>query len=60
MVLGVRDRKLHQVEIVSLADPDKEGDKKKPVPNLNEAQFVVEGGAGVQTGDLLKLDTEDE
>ena len=59
VALGVRDRKLHQVEILRLMDPEKEGEKK-PVATVEATQFVVEGGQGVQTGDILKLDAGDD
>jgi RND family efflux transporter MFP subunit len=61
VTLGMRDRKKRQVEILSLTDPEKEeGGKKKLQLSVKEAQFVVEGGQGVQTGDVLKLDTGDD
>jgi RND family efflux transporter MFP subunit len=57
VVLGARDRSLHQVEIVSLEDPEKDPAKRwKGDPK--DALFVVEGGQGLQTGDAVKLDTE--
>jgi RND family efflux transporter MFP subunit len=56
-VLGVRDRSLHQVEIVRLDDPDKEA-KKKWQGEVKDQQFVVEGGQGLQTGDKVKLEVE--
>lgn len=57
VVLGVRDRTLHQVEIVALEDPEKDPAKKwKGDPK--DALFVVEGGQGLQTGDAVKLETE--
>ncbi len=56
-VLGVRDRSLHQVEIVSLEDPEKDPAKKWK-GDVKDALFVVEGGQGLQTGDAVKLDTE--
>ena len=55
--LGVRDRKLQLVEIVSLTDPEKNSAKKWHGA-IEDAQFVVEGGQGLQTGDLVKLDAE--
>ncbi len=56
-VLGVRDRTLHQVEIVALEDPEKDPAKRwKGDPK--DALFVVEGGQGLQTGDAVKLETE--
>src|SRR5207237_585719 len=57
VVLGVRDRTLHQVEIVALEDPEKDPAKKwKGDPK--DALFVVEGGQGLQTGDAVKLEVE--
>jgi RND family efflux transporter MFP subunit len=57
--LGVRSRTLHQVEILSLEDPDKEA-KVKWQGNPKEQQYVVEGALGLQTGDKLKLDAGDD
>jgi hypothetical protein len=58
--LGVRDRSLHQVEIVRLIDPDKE--QKDPEKlwhgEVKDALFVVEGGQGLQTGDSVTLDVD--
>jgi RND family efflux transporter MFP subunit len=59
VTLGVRDRLLHQVEIVALEDPDKEA-KVKWQGEVKDQQFVVEGGLGLQTGDKVKLDTGDD
>jgi RND family efflux transporter MFP subunit len=53
--IGIRDRVLHQVEILSLADKE-----KKWKGNLEEALFIVEKGQGLQTGDAVKLEQEDE
>jgi multidrug efflux pump subunit AcrA (membrane-fusion protein) len=58
-VLGMRDRKNHQVEIVRLEDPDKES-KKKWTGEVKDQQFVVEKGLGLQTGDKVKLEVEEE
>jgi multidrug efflux pump subunit AcrA (membrane-fusion protein) len=55
--LGVRDRVLHQVEILRLIDPEKDPAKKWR-GELKEALFIVEGGQGLQTGDSVKLDVE--
>jgi RND family efflux transporter MFP subunit len=55
--LGVRDRILHQVEILGVTDPEKDPAKKWS-GDIKEAQFVVEGGAGLQTGDAVKLEVE--
>src|SRR5205085_4889952 len=54
-VTGVRDRVLRQVEIVRLEDPE-----KKWRGDLEHALVVVEKGQGVQTGDTVKLEEEDE
>ena len=60
VVLGVRDRrhKQTQVEILQLMAPEKE-EEKKPVGSIETAQFIVEGGQGLQTGDLLKQEAGD-
>jgi RND family efflux transporter MFP subunit len=58
-VLGMRDRKLHQVEILRLEDPDKES-KKKWTGEVKDQLFVVEKGQGVQTGDMVRLEVEEE
>jgi RND family efflux transporter MFP subunit len=54
-VTGVRDRVLHQVEIVRLEDPE-----KKWHGELEQALVVVEKGQGLQTGDAVKLEEEEE
>ena len=54
-VTGVRDRVLHQVEIVRLEDPE-----KKWHGDLEQALVVVEKGQGLQTGDAVKLEEEEE
>lgn len=53
--LGLRDRSLHQIEIVRLIDP-----VKKWQGDIKDAQFVVEGGAGLQTGDRVKLEVDND
>jgi RND family efflux transporter MFP subunit len=53
--IGMRDRVLHQVEILGLADKE-----KKWKGNLEEALFIVEKGHGLETGDAVKLEQEDE
>ena len=57
VVLGTRDRTLHQIEIVSLDDPEKDPAKKWK-GEVKDALFVVEGGQGLQTGDAVKFDVE--
>ena len=59
VVLGVRDRTLHQVEILRLIDSEKDPAKKWQ-GDIKEALFIVEGGAGLQTGDRVKLEVEGE
>jgi multidrug efflux pump subunit AcrA (membrane-fusion protein) len=54
-VIGVRDRVLKQVEIVRLEDPD-----KKWKGNLETALVVVEKGHGLQTGDAVRLEVEED
>jgi RND family efflux transporter MFP subunit len=53
--LGVRDRVLRQVEIVRLEDPD-----KKWHGDLETIQVIVEKGQGLQTGDAVRLEVEDD
>jgi multidrug efflux pump subunit AcrA (membrane-fusion protein) len=53
VVLGTRDRTLRQVEILSLDDPE-----KKWAGDVKDALFVVEGGQGLQSGDVVKLDVD--
>jgi multidrug efflux pump subunit AcrA (membrane-fusion protein) len=57
--LGRRDRILHQVEILRLIDPEKDPEKKWH-GDLQSAQFVVESGSGVQTGDAVKLEADED
>jgi HlyD family secretion protein len=54
-VLGVRDRVLHQVEVVRLEDPE-----KKWKGDLEHALIAVEKAQGLQTGDAVKLEEEEE
>ena len=51
--LGVRDRALHRVEILSLEDPE-----KKEKIDLKEVQFIVEGGNGLHDDDAVKVEEE--
>jgi RND family efflux transporter MFP subunit len=52
--IGIRDRQWKVVEILSLEDPE----KKETVP-LEDALFIVKGGAGLEDGDLVKIEEED-
>src|SRR5262249_1182217 len=53
--LGIRDRVLHLVEILSLDDRE-----KKWQGTLETAKFVVERGQGLRNGDAIRLEQEDE
>ncbi len=57
IVTGMRDRTLHQIEILSLEDPEKDP-AKRWTGSVKDALIVVEGGQGLQTGDAVKLDVE--
>ncbi|OWK39066.1 efflux RND transporter periplasmic adaptor subunit [Fimbriiglobus ruber] len=54
-VIGVRDRILHQVEIVRLEDVE-----KKWRGDLEHALIVIAKGQGLQTGDAVKFEAEDD
>jgi multidrug efflux pump subunit AcrA (membrane-fusion protein) len=56
VVIGVRDRYLHYVEIVRLEDRD----KKWPGGDIEQILFVIAKGQGLQTGDSVKLEEEEE
>jgi multidrug efflux pump subunit AcrA (membrane-fusion protein) len=53
--IGMRDRVLGYVEIVRLYD-----DEKKWRGDLEHALIVIEKGQGLQTGDAVKLDVEED
>lgn len=53
--VGIRDRVLHLVEIVSVSDPE-----KKWQGNLENSKFVFERGQGLRNGDPIRLEEEDE
>jgi membrane fusion protein, multidrug efflux system len=57
--IGRRDRVLHQVEIIRLIDPEKDAAKRWK-GNLESAVFVVERGHGLQTGDTVKLEQDED
>ncbi len=52
--LGIRDRSLHLVEVVSLRDPENQWRG-----TLEDAKFVIEKGRGLRTGDPVQLLVED-
>ena len=54
-IIGIRDRVLHQVEILRLEDKE-----KKWKGDVEHALFVVEKGQGLQTGDAVKFEEEEE
>jgi RND family efflux transporter MFP subunit len=53
--VGIRDRVLHLVEIISLEDPE-----KKWTGTMEEARFVVERGQGLRNGDAIRLEVDEE
>jgi hypothetical protein len=55
-VVGVRDRRLHAVELLRLEDPE----KKTEVPFDDNTWFVTKGKNGLETGDVVKLEQEEE
>jgi RND family efflux transporter MFP subunit len=54
-VIGIRDRALHQVELLRIEDPE-----KKWQGDVESALIVTEKGQGLQTGDRVKLQVEDD
>jgi RND family efflux transporter MFP subunit len=54
-IIGIRDRVLHQVEILRLEDKE-----KKWKGDVEHTLFVVEKGQGLQTGDAVKFEEEEE
>lgn len=59
VVLGLRDRGRHRVEVVRLEDAEKDPAKKLQ-RDLRDTLFVVQGGEGLQTGDELKQEADGE
>jgi RND family efflux transporter MFP subunit len=51
--VGIRDRALHQVEILGFEDPKWHGD-------VETVLFVTEKGQGLQTGDEVKLQVDED
>ena len=54
VTLGIRDRALHLVEVLSLRDPE-----NKWTGTLDTAKFVIERGQGLRTDDPIRLEVED-
>ena len=54
-IVGIRDRVLHQVEIIRLEDKE-----KKWSGDLEHALIVIEKGLGLQTGDKVRFEEEEE
>lgn len=54
-IIGVRDRVKKQVEVLRLEDPE-----KKWHGDLESTLVVVEKGQGLQTGDAVKLEMEED
>jgi len=57
VTLGLRDRDKKRVEILGLVKVEEE--KKEPVPLKEDTRFVVEGGHGLEDGDLVALKKEE-
>ena len=55
VTVGIRDRNLHLVEIIAVADKDNKWQGK-----LEEANFVVEKGRGLRTEDPVQLLVEED
>ncbi len=51
--VGIRDRVLHQVEILGFEDPKWHGD-------VESVLFITEKGQGLQTGDVVKLQVDED
>jgi membrane fusion protein, multidrug efflux system len=54
-VIGIRDRDQGLVELRGLRDPD----SGKEVRPQDDMQFIVEGGTGLESGDLVELPKEE-
>ena len=54
-VIGTRDRIKHMVEIIRLEDRE-----KKWKGDLEHASIVIAKGQGLQTGDIVKFEEEDD
>jgi RND family efflux transporter MFP subunit len=54
-MIGVRDRDQHLVELLGLRDAE----AHKDVPLRDNMLFVIEGGHGLETGDLVALPKEE-
>jgi multidrug efflux pump subunit AcrA (membrane-fusion protein) len=57
--IGIRDRSRHVVQIVELEDPEKDPKKKEKIA-IQDVRFVVEGGYGLEDGDVVKPEKEKE
>ena len=53
--MGIHDRLLRLVEIMSVEDPE-----KKWQGDLETARFVTEKGNGLRNGDLIKLEQDED
>jgi RND family efflux transporter MFP subunit len=58
-ITGVHDRALKQIEIIRLEDPEPDP-KKRWKGNLENAVFIVAKGQGLQTGDAVKLEQDED
>lgn len=58
-ITGVHDRVLRQIEIIRLEDPEPDPAKRWK-GNLENAVFIVAKGKGLQTGDVVKLEQDED
>jgi hypothetical protein len=58
-ITGVHDRVLRQIEIIRLEDPEPDPNKRWK-GNLENAVFIVAKGKGLQTGDVVKLEQDED
>jgi RND family efflux transporter MFP subunit len=58
-VTGVRDPVLHQVEVLRLEDREPDP-KKRWKGTLETGMFITQKGQGLQTGDVVKLEADED
>jgi hypothetical protein len=55
-IIGIRNRQWHVVEILGIEDPK----KKEQVPLDADVEFVVKGGNGLEDGDKVKKEVDED
>ena len=58
-IVGIHDRVLHQEEVLRLEDHEPDP-KKRWKGTLETSMFVTQKGQGLQTGDVVKLEADEE